>query len=75
MSWLTPDEDDDREFGEWDESDARVRPNPKGNRPRTKTRPEYEDAVIGRVLSVDRGRYTVLAGERADGKPGSASAC
>ena len=25
---------DDREFGEWDESDVRVRPNPKGNRPR-----------------------------------------
>jgi ribosome biogenesis GTPase len=72
MSWLTPDdEDDDREFGEWDESDVRVRPNPKGNRPRTKTRPEYEDAVTGRVLSVDRGRYTVLAGERADGKPGA----
>jgi ribosome biogenesis GTPase len=72
MSWLSPDDDDDdREFGEWDESDARVRPNPKGNKPRTKTRPEYEDAVTGRVLSVDRGRYTVLVGERADGKPGA----
>lgn len=64
MSWLPPDDpDDDREFGEWDESDARVRPNPKGNRPRTKTRPEHQDAVDGRVLSVDRGRYTVLVDE------------
>lgn len=67
MSWLDPDDDDDdREFGEWDESDARVRPNPKGNRPRTKTRPEHEDAVDGRVLSVDRGRYTVLVDEDRD---------
>jgi len=64
MSWLSDDDvDDDREFGEWDESDARVRPNPKGNRPRTKTRPEHDDAIVGRVLSVDRGRYTVLADE------------
>ena len=63
MSWLSDDEDDDREFGDWDESDVRVRPNPKGNRPRTKTRPEHEDAIVGRVLSVDRGRYTVLADE------------
>ncbi|MBX3194555.1 MAG: ribosome small subunit-dependent GTPase A [Microbacteriaceae bacterium] len=63
MSWLPPGDDDEREFGEWDEQDARVRPNPKGNRPRTKTRPEHEDAVVGRVLSVDRGRYTVLLGE------------
>jgi ribosome biogenesis GTPase len=65
VSWLTPDDDDDREFGEWDESDARVRPNPKGNRPRTKTRPEHDDAIVARVLSVDRGRYTVLADEGA----------
>ena len=63
MSWLSESDDDDREFGEWDESDVRVRPNPKGNRPRTKTRPEHEDAIVGRVLSVDRGRYTVLADE------------
>lgn len=64
MSWLPPDEpDDDREFGEWDESDVRIRPNPKGNRPRTKTRPEHDDAILARILSVDRGRYTVLADE------------
>lgn len=62
MSWLPPDEDDEG-FEAWDESDVRVRPNPKANRPRTKTRPSHEDAVDARVLSVDRGRYTVLVGE------------
>jgi len=62
MSWLS-DDDDDEAYAEYDETSARVRPNPKGNRPRTKTRPEHEDAVIGRVLSVDRGRYTVMLDE------------
>ena len=60
MSWWSDDTDDSDGFDAWDESDARVRPNPKANRPRTKIRPEYADAVVGRVLSVDRGRYTVL---------------
>jgi ribosome biogenesis GTPase len=59
VSWLPPDSDDD-DFSGWDESDAKVRPNPKGNRPRTKIRPEHGDAIQARVLSVDRGRYTVL---------------
>ncbi len=63
MSWLDDSDGPEEDFGDWDESDARVRPNPKGNRPRTKTRPEHEDAIVGRVLSVDRGRYTVLADE------------
>ena len=68
MSWLDDSDGPDEDFGQgeweqWDESDARVRPNPKGNRPRTKTRPDHDDAIIGRVLSVDRGRYTVLADE------------
>jgi ribosome biogenesis GTPase len=62
VSWLSDDEDDEA-YAEYDESSARVRPNPKGNRPRTKTRPEHEDAVVGRVLSVDRGRYTVMLDE------------
>jgi ribosome biogenesis GTPase len=63
MSWLSDgDEEDDDGFG-YDESDVRIRPNPKGSRPRTKTRPEHEDAIDGRVLSVDRGRYTVMVGE------------
>ncbi|WEG07842.1 ribosome small subunit-dependent GTPase A [Microbacterium horticulturae] len=60
MSWLDDTDDDEPEF---DESDVRVRPNPKANRPRTKRRPAHEDAVLARVLGVDRGRYTVLAEE------------
>lgn len=62
MSWWDTD-DEDEPYGEYDESSVRVRPNPKGNRPRTKTRPEHEDAVVARVLGVDRGRYTVLLDE------------
>ncbi|GAA5039229.1 ribosome small subunit-dependent GTPase A [Microbacterium fluvii] len=61
MSWLDPDEDDD-DLG-FDESDIRVRPNPKANRPRTKRRPAHADAQIGRILGVDRGRYSVLIDE------------
>ena len=63
MSWLPPDDDEEDDGFGFDESDVRVRPNPKGNRPRTKTRPEHGDAVVGRVLSVDRGRYTVMLHE------------
>lgn len=50
-----------REFDpkRWDESDIRSRPTKKGSRPRTKERPGHDDAVIGRVVTVDRGRYTV----------------
>lgn len=44
----------------WDESDVRVRPNRRGSRPRTKDRPKHEDAIIGRVTAVDRGRWTTL---------------
>jgi ribosome biogenesis GTPase / thiamine phosphate phosphatase len=61
MSWLT--EDDDEPYDEYDESAVRVRPNPKGNKPRTKTRPEYKNALAGRVFSVDRGRYGVWVDE------------
>jgi ribosome biogenesis GTPase / thiamine phosphate phosphatase len=43
----------------WDESDVRSRPSKKGSRPRTKDRPAHEDALTGRVVTVDRGRYTV----------------
>lgn len=43
-----------------DESDIRIRPNPKGNRPRTKQRPAHEDATPAMVMVVDRGRYTTL---------------
>ncbi|WP_395243694.1 ribosome small subunit-dependent GTPase A [Agromyces sp. MMS24-K17] len=61
MSWW--DADDDEDESEYDESDVRVRPNRRGSRPRTKQRPEHADAVPGRVLGVDRGRYAVLVGE------------
>ena len=47
---------------ELDESDVRIRPNPRGSRPRTKERPRHEDSAPGWVLAVDRGRYTVLLG-------------
>ncbi|HEY0247550.1 MAG TPA: ribosome small subunit-dependent GTPase A [Gryllotalpicola sp.] len=63
MSWWSEDEDEDEPYGEYDESSVRVRPNPKGSRPRTKQRPEHGDALVGRVVSVDRGRYTVLLDE------------
>ncbi len=62
MSWLN-DDDLDEEFEEFDEGSIRSRPNPKANRPRTKRRPAHEDAEIGRVLGVDRGRYSVMLDE------------
>lgn len=46
-------------YGDWDEDDVRVRPNPKANRPRSKRRPDHDDAVTGLVTTVDRGRATV----------------
>lgn len=61
MSWLPPDEDE--EYSGYDESAAKVRPNPKGNKPRSKNRPEHADAKTGRVFSVDRGRYGVWVDE------------
>ncbi len=50
-----------------DESDVRVRPNPRGSRPRSKDRPRHEEAVPAQVLTVDRGRYTCLLGGFAAG--------
>ena len=47
----------------FDESDVRIRPNKKGTRPRTKNRPAHEDATTGRVVTVDRGRYTAVVDE------------
>lgn len=49
----------------WDESDVRVRANKRGSRPRTKQRPGHGDAVVGRVIAVDRGRYTCVSHEDA----------
>ncbi|WP_446664628.1 ribosome small subunit-dependent GTPase A [Flexivirga sp. B27] len=45
---------------DYDESDVRVRPGKRGSRPRTKERPKHEDARIGQVTTVDRGRWTCL---------------
>ncbi|NBE51120.1 ribosome small subunit-dependent GTPase A [Streptomyces boluensis] len=47
-----------------DEDDIRVRPNRKGNRPRTHIRPKHEDAAEAMVLTVDRGRLTCLVEDR-----------
>lgn len=65
MSWLS-DVDDDDPYEQYDESSVRERPNPKANRPRTKIRPDHEDAVTGLVIAVDRGRYTVVVRDRQD---------
>lgn len=66
MSWWDDvdgdDGDEDEPYAQYDESSVRVRPNPKGNRPRTKVRPTYEDAPTGWVTNVDRGRFGVLVG-------------
>lgn len=35
----------------------------RGSRPRSKQRPDHDDAVDGTVITVDRGRYTVLVGD------------
>lgn len=57
MSWLYEPEEG---LHDLDESDIRIRPNPKGNKPRTKNRPEYKNAPIGMVTGVDKSRYHVL---------------
>jgi ribosome biogenesis GTPase / thiamine phosphate phosphatase len=45
----------------YDEYDVESYDRPRRHtRPRTKDRPTYDDAVDGRVLTVDRGRYTTL---------------
>jgi len=43
-----------------DESDFRARPNPKGNKPRTKIRPEHNDAALAMLVGVDKNRYQLL---------------
>jgi ribosome biogenesis GTPase len=45
-----------------DEHAAFERPK-RRTRPRTKDRPNYDDAEVGRVITVDRGRYTVVVGD------------
>jgi ribosome biogenesis GTPase len=61
LSWLYEPESGPNDL---DESDVRIRPNPKGNKPRTKIRPEHKNATIGFVTGVDVGRYRIwLASE------------
>ncbi|WP_431967996.1 ribosome small subunit-dependent GTPase A [Nocardia sp. bgisy134] len=45
----------------YDESDVRVRPG-RSSRPRTKTRPQHNDAEAAMVVSVDRGRWGCVLG-------------
>src|SRR5690625_1832955 len=44
------------------DEEYRPRPSRRGSRPRTKQRPDHPDAVRAVVVSVDRGRYRVIAG-------------
>lgn len=60
MSWLFEPEPSDHDL---DETDIRVRPNPKGNKPRTKIRPDHQDASLGLLVGVDKNRYQVLMQE------------
>lgn len=55
-------------YGDYADRGVRTRPNPKANRPRTKRRPTHDDAQLGTVIGVSRGRYRVLPLLR-DGKP------
>ena len=49
----------------YDEYDVESYDRPRRHtRPRTKERPSYDDAVDGRVVTVDRGRYTTLVDGR-----------
>lgn len=57
MSWLYEPEPGEHDL---DETDVRVRPNPKGNKPRTKIRPDHEGASLGFLIGVDKNRYQVL---------------
>ena len=57
MSWLYEPEPSEHDL---DETDVRVRPNPKGNKPRTKIRPDHEGAALGLLVGVDKNRYQVI---------------
>ncbi|MEO7423248.1 MAG: ribosome small subunit-dependent GTPase A [Ornithinibacter sp.] len=56
-----------RSMEDYDESDVRIRPNRRGSRPRSKDRPAHADAVPGRVVGVDRGRYTTIVEDPSGG--------
>lgn len=57
----------------WDEDDVRVNKSRQFGasnkaRPRTKDRPDYSDAKIGKIIEVDRGRVKCLIMDSADSK-------
>lgn len=50
-----------RKLTRLDEDDVRVRPGRSKSRPRSKDRPDHGDAHQATVMTVDRGRFTILA--------------
>jgi ribosome biogenesis GTPase len=49
-----------RDTRRMDEDDVRNRPTRYGSRARSKQRPAHDDAATGMVVTIDRGRFTVL---------------
>ena len=49
--------------GVGEDEHARFERPKRRTRPRTKIRPDYADAVVGMVITIDRGRYTCLVGD------------
>ncbi len=50
-------------FQDFDEDDIRQRPGKHKSRPRTKDRPNHKNSLTGKVITVDRGRFTVYLNE------------
>ncbi len=44
----------------WDEDDVRIRPGRGKSRPRSKDRPTHSAGAPGRIVAVDRGRFTAI---------------
>lgn len=44
----------------YDEDDVRIRPGRHKSRPRSKDRPSHRSGAPGRIVAVDRGRYTAI---------------
>lgn len=49
-----------------DEDDVRVRPGRGKSRPRSKDRPAHASALVGTVMTVDRGRFTIELDDGAE---------
>ncbi len=47
----------------WDEDDVRIRPGKGKSRPRSKDRPTHSAGAPGRIVAVDRGRFTAILDE------------